>query len=52
MDVYHLGRCGKCGKALTEPESISTGLGPICGGRIKLTNLQERNLKFKSIFSE
>lgn len=30
LEVFHEGRCGKCGRALTEPESISLGLGPIC----------------------
>ena len=31
--VYHEGRCGRCGRVLTTPESISTGLGPVCAGR-------------------
>lgn len=26
-------RCYRCGKLLTEPESIETGIGPICAGR-------------------
>lgn len=30
LRVYHEGRCGRCGRALTVPESIETGLGPIC----------------------
>ena len=34
LAVYHEGRCGACGRRLTTPESISTGLGPICAGRI------------------
>jgi hypothetical protein len=29
-EVWHEGRCGKCGRALTDPESIKTGLGPVC----------------------
>jgi len=32
FNVHHEGRCGKCGKRLTVPESIKTGLGPICSG--------------------
>lgn len=28
--VYHEGRCGKCGRKLTTPESIERGLGPEC----------------------
>lgn len=30
FDVKHEGMCGKCGRRLTVPESIDTGLGPIC----------------------
>ena len=29
-DVCHTGRCLKCGKELTDIESIESGLGPIC----------------------
>lgn len=29
-EVFHSGRCGRCGKRLTVPESIITGLGPHC----------------------
>lgn len=32
--VHHEGRCGRCGRRLTVPESITTGLGPECAGRI------------------
>jgi len=28
--VYHRGVCGRCGRALTVPESLITGLGPEC----------------------
>lgn len=28
--VYHMGACGRCGRPLTTPESIRTGLGPVC----------------------
>lgn len=30
VECHHEGRCGKCGRALTVPESIETGLGPVC----------------------
>lgn len=33
LEVWHEGRCGRCGRALTDPESIETGLGPICRGK-------------------
>lgn len=29
-EVYHEGRCGRCGRRLTVPESILDGLGPEC----------------------
>lgn len=32
-DVQHIGKCGACGRPLTDPVSIATGLGPICAGR-------------------
>lgn len=32
FNVHHEGKCGKCGRKLTVPESIKTGLGPICSG--------------------
>lgn len=34
LAVYHEGRCGKCGRRLTTPESITSGLGPTCRGRV------------------
>ena len=33
LAVYHEGRCGRCGRRLTDPTSIETGLGPKCRGR-------------------
>lgn len=30
VEVWHEGRCAKCGAPLTVPESIQTGFGPIC----------------------
>lgn len=28
--LYHVGRCGRCGRALTVPSSIDAGIGPEC----------------------
>lgn len=28
--LHHEGKCGKCGRKLTTPESVKTGLGPKC----------------------
>lgn len=30
LEIFHMGKCGACGKKLTTPESILTGLGPTC----------------------
>lgn len=30
VEVWHEGACGRCARPLTVPESIETGLGPIC----------------------
>lgn len=29
-EIFHEGRCGRCGRTLTVPESIETGIGPVC----------------------
>lgn len=29
-EAWHEGTCGRCGRRLTHPESIETGIGPIC----------------------
>jgi Family of unknown function (DUF6011) len=33
FDLHHEGRCGRCGRRLTVPESVLTGLGPECAGK-------------------
>jgi hypothetical protein len=30
VEIMHAGKCIKCGKTLTDAESIEIGLGPIC----------------------
>lgn len=30
VEFWHEGRCGRCGRPLTVPESIESGLGPVC----------------------
>jgi hypothetical protein len=34
LEVLHEGRCGKCGRRLTVPESIASGVGPECAARL------------------
>ena len=33
VEVWHEGICGRCGRKLTVPESIESGIGPVCEGR-------------------
>lgn len=33
-EFWHEGRCGRCGRKLTVPESVASGFGPECIGRI------------------
>lgn len=30
IKMYHEGRCGRCGRTLTVPESVASGYGPEC----------------------
>ncbi len=47
LEIWHEGTCGRCGRALTVPSSIASGLGPECIKKAKircdgLTGLFER----------
>jgi uncharacterized protein DUF6011 len=33
VEFWHAGRCGRCGRTLTVPESVASGIGPVCDGR-------------------
>lgn len=39
LEVWHEGRCGRCGRALTVPESIERGIGPECAGKMGMVNV-------------
>jgi hypothetical protein len=34
VEIWHAGRCGRCGRLLTVPESIASGFGPECLGLV------------------
>jgi hypothetical protein len=34
VEFWHEGRCGRCGRKLTVPESIAAGIGPDCAERM------------------
>ncbi len=33
IEFWHEGRCGRCGRKLTVPESVASGFGPECAGK-------------------
>jgi hypothetical protein len=37
FELRHEGRCGRCGRVLTVPESIDTGLGATCAAKVGAT---------------
>lgn len=45
--VYHRGICGRCGRTLTVPESLITGLGPECRGLVDkpITEIRKKKLQ-------
>lgn len=34
VKFWHEGKCGRCGRKLTVPESIANGIGPECAGKM------------------
>jgi hypothetical protein len=36
LEVRHEGRCGRCGRPLTDPESQDRGIGPVCASKMGL----------------
>jgi hypothetical protein len=42
VDIYHSGCCLRCGRTLTTPESVTSGIGPEC---IKMINNSGRRRK-------
>ena len=47
VEVWHEGKCGKCGRPLTVPSSILTGIGPSCAK--KLSKVEKRDAFLKLI---
>lgn len=33
IEFWHQGSCGRCGRPLTDPTSIASGLGPVCAAK-------------------
>lgn len=36
LDVYHAGKCARCGRLLSRPDSIELGVGPECAKELGL----------------
>lgn len=34
VKIYHMGKCCRCGRKLTTPESIKSGIGPKCSSKL------------------
>jgi len=34
LEIWHDGRCGRCGRKLTVPESVAAGIGPECASKM------------------
>lgn len=34
VEIWHTGQCGRCGRKLTVPESVSAGIGPECARKM------------------
>ena len=45
IEIWHEGRCGKCGKTLTVPASIATGIGPECARMISKSDKRDKFLE-------
>ena len=43
LEIWHEGKCGRCGRKLTVPESIDQGYGPEC---VKLMEKHQAGFKF------
>lgn len=45
LEVWHEGFCGKCGKRLTVPSSILTGIGPDCLKKLSKSDKRDKFLE-------
>lgn len=45
LEVWHEGFCGKCGKRLTVPSSILTGIGPDCIKKLTKSDKRDKFLE-------
>lgn len=48
LEVWHEGRCGRCGRLLTVPESVAHGIGPECAGLLRAIDPIQHSLPLNS----
>ncbi|MFV2013821.1 MAG: DUF6011 domain-containing protein [Candidatus Heimdallarchaeota archaeon] len=47
IELYHEGRCMKCGRRLTTPQSVEQGVGPVCADWIERQKLaRDKKIRF------
>lgn len=51
VHLFHEGRCCKCGQTLTHPESIYTGIGPVCKKNLE-KQYAEQNVDISEVFAQ
>lgn len=54
IEFWHEGKCGKCGRKLTVPESLITGMGKQClsHSNINIVNNRKRNNKIDFLINQ
>ncbi len=41
IEFWHEGKCGRCGRKLTVPSSIESGMGPHCAGKVSAKSKEQ-----------
>jgi len=49
IEIYHRDICSVCGKKLTTPESLKSGMGPFCRGTMNVSIKDVRKKKIQKI---
>ena len=50
--THHEGRCGRCGRRLTVPASINSGIGPECAKHVGTTAVKEIEADLRASYAE
>lgn len=52
MSIKHTGNCGRCGRMLTTPESLDTGLGPECAAQMGVDWAERPDTRQRKLLAE